>query len=297
MPTRQQEPDGWHVRTANDRFKDGAADRLQRAIVVAAFLHLILFLWSPEWIRSPLTAGPAQLHSPMELVALGDANPPGGAGGFMAPPLLDDGTDEAEPEGEGVDDAPERGPDAGDLASHEAGGSADLQRLAALRPALPEPDPEPEPLVQDGEASQGSGSDEEGEDATRIREHASDLDYERLSRDEVLELERLSALRPELAFTAPSNWILLRNPSEVGDFLEERFGVAQPGSRPEGSFSVALWIDEQGSVEWAEINRSSGREELDESALELFMDVVAFRPARQEGVRVPTAVIFWLSYW
>lgn len=266
---------------------------------MAAVLHLILFLWSPEWVRTPLNPSPAQSYAPIELVALGDAGLPGGAGGVLLPPLLEDGESEPDPAGEGDDDAATDGPDAGQLSGGESGGSADLQRLAALRPSVPEPEEEPEeqPPVQDAEGSGAGGDDQEGDDATRIREHASELDYERLSRDEVLELERLSALRPELAFTAPSNWILLRNPSEVGEFLEERFGVADPTSRPEGSFSVALWIDEQGSVEWAEINRSSGREDLDESALELFMDVVAFRPARQEGVRVPTAVIFWLSYW
>jgi TonB family protein len=60
--------------------------------------------------------------------------------------------------------------------------------------------------------------------------------------------------------------------------------------------TVAMWIDERGSVEWAEIYRSSGHEHLDESALELFQEVVSFLPARERGVHVPMAVVFGLSY-
>jgi TonB family protein len=86
----------------------------------------------------------------------------------------------------------------------------------------------------------------------------------------------------------------VRNPREVGDFLRARFDDL--GSEAGGSLSVSLWVDERGSVEWAEINQSSGHEPIDASAIELFRDVVAFRPAREEGMRVPVAAIFWLMW-
>jgi TonB family protein len=66
--------------------------------------------------------------------------------------------------------------------------------------------------------------------------------------------------------------------------------------RDEAAASVAIWIDERGSVEWAEINQSSGRTDLDELALQLFSEVVAFHPARDQGVRVPISAIFWVNF-
>ena len=63
-----------------------------------------------------------------------------------------------------------------------------------------------------------------------------------------------------------------------------------------GLVDVAVWIDEWGSVEWAEISRSSGLQELDEIALALFNEVASFRPARDQGVRVSMSVIFSVPF-
>jgi TonB family protein len=308
IPTRQAQGFAEPLGNANEAFKARSQTRLYRAIMLAAAAHLLLFLASPDWIKSSAEAGATSGHPGLEVVALGDLpapGPEGQAGGLLTVTPTEDG-DEGEPEDEGErsDEGPDLVPDpvqgGGGGFGAGVGSQGDLERLAALRPALAEPEPAPEDTpddeVEDGvRNADGAGADEDG--TARIREHASEMDYERLSREEILDLERLSALRPELSFTAPSNWILVRNPREVGDFLEARFGQAEANQRPRGSFSVALWIDERGSVEWAEINRSSGEPELDHSALELFREVVAFAPAREDGLRVPTAVIFWLSYW
>ena len=74
-------------------------------------------------------------------------------------------------------------------------------------------------------------------------------------------------------------------------------GVAYSGgSEAEGLVDVAVWIDEYGSVEWAEISRSSGHQEMDEIALALFNEVASFRPARDQGVRVSMSVIFSVPF-
>ncbi|MFB6240993.1 MAG: energy transducer TonB [Gemmatimonadota bacterium] len=60
--------------------------------------------------------------------------------------------------------------------------------------------------------------------------------------------------------------------------------------------SVTVWVDEGGSVEWAEVSESSGRESLDEIALTLFEDVAEFMPAREGDERIPQTMIFQISF-
>jgi TonB family protein len=116
------------------------------------------------------------------------------------------------------------------------------------------------------------------------------------SLDLALDLDRLTEIRPELAVLIPSMWILLRNPTEVEMFLRRSYGRwALDRSQP-GSVTVTVWIDTRGSVEWAEVSRSSGRNELDEAALALFNEVVTFRPARHEGVSVSGSATFALLF-
>ena len=55
-------------------------------------------------------------------------------------------------------------------------------------------------------------------------------------------------------------------------------------------------MDGSGGVEWAETSQSSGRQDLDEIALALFNEVVAFRSARDRGVPVPVSAIFSLDF-
>jgi TonB family protein len=110
-------------------------------------------------------------------------------------------------------------------------------------------------------------------------------------------LEQLDAISPQLA-AAPITvaWPLIRNPTVLRRFLRTRynpwFGV--PGAT--GSVSVAMWINERGSVEWAAVQQSSGSDVLDEIALAAFNDVVAFAPARNEGAPIPVSVVISVPF-
>ncbi|MSR36229.1 MAG: energy transducer TonB [Gemmatimonadetes bacterium] len=121
-------------------------------------------------------------------------------------------------------------------------------------------------------------------------------DYEALQGLSALDLERLSAVAPEVALEASSNWVLVRNPTQVKDFIVRhgaRMGERQPRR---GAASVAIWVSAAGLVEWAEIITSSGRGDWDELALQLFNDIVMFRPARLEGVPMPMSAIFTVDF-
>ena len=109
-----------------------------------------------------------------------------------------------------------------------------------------------------------------------------------------LDLSRLSGLRPRIVLPGTSAWILIRNPAEVERFMKRMTYGEDSGV--EGLVDVALWIDEWGSVEWAEISRSSGHQGIDEIALALFNEVASFRPARDRGVRVSLSVIFSVPF-
>jgi TonB family protein len=123
----------------------------------------------------------------------------------------------------------------------------------------------------------------------------ADLSYAD-SLDVELDLERLTEIRPELAVMIPSMWILLRNPTEVENYLRRSYGRWSLDRDEPASVTVTVWIDTRGSVEWAEVSRSSGRTNLDEAALELFNDVVTFRPARHEGVSISGSATFALLF-
>jgi TonB family protein len=94
----------------------------------------------------------------------------------------------------------------------------------------------------------------------------------------------------------PSMWILLRNPTQVENFLRRSYGRWTLDPDEPGSVTVTVWIDTRGSVEWAEVSRSSGRPNLDEAALALFNEVAAFRPARHEGVSISGSATFALLF-
>lgn len=109
-----------------------------------------------------------------------------------------------------------------------------------------------------------------------------------------LDLERLAGLRPEVILPGTSAWLLIRNPERVEEFM--RIIAQRLDSEAEGWVDVAVWIDKRGSVEWSEITRSSGRQEMDEVALALFNEVTIFKPARDRGVWVSRSVIFSVAF-
>jgi TonB family protein len=283
-------------KTANERLKAGGRNRYHWSIVASVAIHVAIVAGWPDFERPSLFLDAAS-GGALEVIDLGSL--PAAPGRLLtlrplAPEEEAAPTEEEEEEESGL----EGNEDLGGLASDGGLGRVDLQRLASLTPTVigprPAPDPDPkDPVGPDSSEVASDGSESEG---VRIREETSELSYQGLSEEELLELERLSALRPELALVSPSSWLVLQNPTEVNHFMRERFGSPGPDDETSGNLSVSLWIDEQGSVEWAEINRSSGRPDLDASALELFRRIVAFRPAREQGLRVPVAAIFWLLW-
>ena len=90
--------------------------------------------------------------------------------------------------------------------------------------------------------------------------------------------------------------VMLQNPTEVEAFMARTYRLGRLDPEVAGRVSVTLWIDRRGSVEWAEITESSGRPDLDELALALFNEVVAFRPARDNGVSVSRSVVFAVNF-
>jgi TonB family protein len=63
-----------------------------------------------------------------------------------------------------------------------------------------------------------------------------------------------------------------------------------------GSVTVAMWVNERGSVEWAAVQQSSGLTVLDQIALDAFNDIVTFSPARAEGAAVPVSVVISVPF-
>jgi TonB family protein len=162
-----------------------------------------------------------------------------------------------------------------------------LVRSTSFAPALAEADELG--VLPTSEESSGS-------DAAGALGGLGPTDYESLEELSALDLERLSAIRPEVALEASSNWVLVRNPVQVRDFILRHPSTMGERADSRSAVSVAIWVSAAGSVEWAEIIASSGKAEWDDLALRLFNDIVMFRPARLEGVPMPMSAIFTVDF-
>jgi len=113
-----------------------------------------------------------------------------------------------------------------------------------------------------------------------------------------LDLSRLSTVSPELALgTAVQGWPLIRNPNQVVSFIRSGYDRARRADAPEeGRVTVAMWIDRNGSVEWAEVHESSGDVGLDEIALDVFSRVAEFRPVRSQGTSGTLAMLISIRF-
>lgn len=148
---------------------------------------------------------------------------------------------------------------------------------------------------EEGPAGEDSSDADDGRDIG-VERSLTTADFPELPGSDPLDLDRLSAVRPELVMAVPSAWVLLRNPAEIEQFIMRRYVTGELSRSANGSVSVALWIDESGSVEWAEISESSGHQDIDQVALALFSEVAAFRPARDQGVPTARSVIFSVRF-
>lgn len=120
-------------------------------------------------------------------------------------------------------------------------------------------------------------------------------DVRTMERD--LILERLFAITPSVtSSTGNVLWPRIRNPSMIIRFLRNRYNPVYDGPGAIGFVSVAMSIDERGSVEWAQVMESSGHPSLDAIALSLFNEVVAFSPARSQGAAIPVTVVISVPF-
>lgn len=277
-------------RSANDRFKDRWESHVAWSTVTAVVFHAAVIGWAGFRVVVPLME-----NSPSQgdMVLL----PPsflGGSGleGMATPVAL---PEEESPEFPSEPDGGMQGTEEGGAGDDDA--TMDLWAAAAERlgyrgSLLPEVvEVEDDPGEDEGEPEGDSINVQELDSADVLAElsHSDSLDVE-------LDLERLTEIRPELAVMIPSMWILLRNPTEVENFLRRSYGRWSLDRDEPATVTVTVWIDTRGSVEWAEVSRSSGRTNLDEAALELFNEVVAFRPARHEGVSISGSATFALLF-
>jgi TonB family protein len=278
-------------RSANERFKDLWETRVAWSTVGAVMFHVALFTWAGFQVVLPMfESAPSQ----GQLTLLPPSFAQGSGLEGMSTPLAlpDDEALEAEPVVTGGLDGSEVG-GAGDGDETLDLWSAAADRLGyrgLFRPEVVELEPD-QPAEQEGEAEPDSLGIRGLSTADALAElaHGDSVDLE-------LDLDRLTELRPELSVMIPSLWILLRNPTAVETFLRRSYSRFTLDRDLPASVTVTVWIDTKGSVEWAEVSRSSGRSDLDEAALALFNEVVAFRPARFEGVSVSGSATFALLF-
>lgn len=269
--------------TANDALKRGWSARVSWCVVVSAALHAVVFTASPSWrARVPDLAG-LYPETPLTITPIGVAG--GGArGGAIRTAEPDPETPVAEMGTGSPGDVD--GPTLPSLQESWAR----IAEGGGLTPTVVVPEEET-PSAREREASTDpADSPEAAPDVGGTAELST------TSEAEALAFERLATMRPELALPDLSLWVLLRNPREVDDFMRMTYQRGELDARQSGLVSVVLWIDEQGTVGWADIDQSSGRAEMDEVALELFREVVRFKPARDEHGPVSRSAIFWIGF-
>ena len=281
--------------SANERFRDAWRVHLRRSTALAVGAHIALLAISFNWHVSyrPLEPLDADENRLLFLPGFGDAAAQGGS--TLVQDSLPGELTEVEAESEaGLIEGPVV--QAADLGDRWDALGERLRGRGAPLPSLAEPEIEPPEEVVEVVAEADDGTDSDDEGAPSIGGDARTIDLAELPEPDSLSLDRLSALRPELAFMTASAWVLIRNQAEVEAFLRRssRSGRLDPDAS--GSVSVTLWIDRRGSVEWAEVSESSGRSDLDEFTLALFNEVATFRAAREQGVYVSRSVTFSVNY-
>lgn len=274
------------METANEAFKRGWSNRVSWCTVLATGLHAAVLFGLPAWQRtaSVPTLDQGFENVPVTLVNLGTGAGDAGVaarGTDLVSAHVIATSDAESPEG-GIG-APSPGPSLAELWERVAPAGG---RLA---PTVVESDPDEELAARPVPTDSADRVDIRGRaastDGLSLEPEAGELD-----------LESLAAVLPELALVDLSSWVLVRNPREVDEFMKRTYDYGELSGDVSGLVSVALWIDERGVVQWADIDRSSGRSDMDEVALELFREVALFLPARHEGVPVSRPAIFFVNF-
>jgi TonB family protein len=267
----------------NEHWKAGARKQAVLATLMSSGIHLLIVLLVPPWTGHAESSGSSADFLRLEpLMVVEDAFGSEDPGAGVVPAFVPEPEPEtASGDPQGAVDSP--GSDLLGAAEHLRGRLLGEPTLAAT-------------VVEPEESTPSGVSEEAGGEGTEFRQVGSEASVPEWLTVSALELDRLSAVRPEMVVLAPSSWILVRNPVEIEQFMltSREEGRLDPGF--EGWVQVVIWIDERGSVEFSEVSRSSGDEEVDELALTLFRDVISFRPARDGGATVPVSVIFQLNF-
>jgi TonB family protein len=104
-------------------------------------------------------------------------------------------------------------------------------------------------------------------------------------------------LRVDPAYVQRSfTWPEILNPREMIRFLRTRYNPIHTHTEAERFVSVAIWINENGAVEWCDVHESSGHPVMDEIALTAVNKVLAFSPAQREGMPVAVAVVLSIPF-
>lgn len=287
-------PPGRHAPSANDRLKDQWGRHLAWSLVFAVLLHALVFSLSPEWTFSE-RAEVDRLGAASRAINVTRLLPAGGlAATAPGTPVRERPDSTAEESATEAASGEEKGAGEGTVYSQDELWNrldrADRPALALTEPSEPAvEEPEPDGAEEKRARSHGSGRGPSiGGRATTIG--VSD------SGDDAPELGRLRSLRPEVVTGLASSEVLLRNPSEVVEFKKFAARRRPAVATTHAVVGVAVWVDRNGSVEWAEVSESTGSDVLDETALTLFRRVVAFRPALEDGERVPKSMLFYILF-
>ncbi len=318
-----QEP---RFETANEAWKARWGDHLAWSTMLAVAAHAAAFAFSPGWDRLD-----SWLASDVELLETGtawiplDAPPSSGGGGdsgggggrvVLAAPLA------LLEEPDSVPVAVDAGTDTGSSGLAAVTFSGGLRERLLGRggpvPTIVEPAPvldrlalgddplaleedplalEDDPVTEEDDAlaeedDPADSTEEQGFSVILVNPAIADPTF-RLETS-TLNLSRMSGKIPELFRPGTSAWLLIENPAAVEEYM--RIVALNRASDERGQVDVAVWIDDRGSVEWSEVTRSSGNEEMDEVALALFNRIASFRPGRDQGVRISMSVIFSIAF-
>jgi TonB family protein len=281
-----------HGPSAGESFRAKWQTYVRRATAMAVAAHVAALVLSPSWSASARTIDPLDpgmggilLLAPFaELPAEASGGPPAAVSIF------------GDPDGTGAVAGPLEGPvetgaDPGAL--WDAVGDR-LRRGRPMFPTMAIPTTVREPEAPGPDIDEPLQPLED--DVPEIETDVTTIELADLPASDSLDLGRLTGLRPELAFMTASAWVLIRNQEEVEAFLRRTYREGRLDPAVAGTVSVTLWIDQSGTVEWAEVSQSSGRIDLDEVALALFNEVADFRAARERGSTISRAVTFSLNF-
>lgn len=285
------------ARTANERFRDRWSRQLLWSTSIAVAAHFTFFVAASHWAFSYTVVDPDPVMEADQLVVLpfeGDLGA-GRSGASSGMALAGGSVDPSDAEKDDPATTLGAGGSDPDIQSIRDELAERLRRRGtAVVRRVAEPEPErkadPDSGITESEAQADTASD------PSIDPGATTAALAELPEPDSLDLDRLAALQPELALMSASAWVLIRNQPEVEAYLRRGYREGSLNASEVGTVNVTLWIDRKGSVEWAEISKSSGHPELDEYALALFNEVAEFRAAREQGVSVSRSVTFSLNF-